>query len=77
MRFLRRKSTIEDDEEFDRLHADLLSKARISRVLYGNEIADDLLSLAKRLANVQHLRIKGDTEHAEDQRDALGSREVR
>jgi hypothetical protein len=69
VRFLSRKSTIKEAEEFDRLHADLLSKARISRVLYGDEIADELISLAKRLANVQHLRLKGDFEHAENQRE--------
>ncbi len=67
VRFLRRARNPEDegdDDEFDRLHAELMSRTRITKVLFSYNMHQDLTRLASRLANIQQLRRDGAQEQA-------------
>jgi hypothetical protein len=68
IRYLRREETIEDPNEFDRLHSDMLSKATMAKVLFNKDIAHRLRELAHKLANVQDLRVQGRVQKAQNKR---------
>ena len=63
IRFLRHADDPGDEAEFDRIHAEFMSRTRITRVLFSRSINDELISLAKRLANIQQLRRDGEVKH--------------
>ena len=66
IRFLRRPKEAGDEAEFDRIHAELMSLTRITRVLFSEATNHELGRLAKRLANVQQLRREDNTEHFQE-----------
>ena len=59
IRFLRRADTVDDLDRFDRLHIEMMSKARISRVVFGEEVGEALGQLAYQMQNTQNLRRQG------------------
>jgi hypothetical protein len=58
IRYLRRRDNIEDTDEFSELHAEMLSRSGMAKVLFDEEIALGLGRIANKLATVQDLRLK-------------------
>jgi len=58
MRFLRRKDMTNDDlqHEFDRLHPELVSKAKMVKVLYNSNIGKRMEDLTQKMANAHNLK---------------------
>lgn len=68
MRFLRRTDTTNDDQhEFDRLHSEFVSKAKMAKVLYNLSIGNSVVYLTQRMATVYELKQQGKHEKAMEQ----------
>lgn len=63
IRHLRGPIESNNEADFDRVHAELMSRSRITKVLFGKSTSHELERLANRLANVQQLRKTGQHSH--------------
>jgi len=68
MRFLRREDMIDNQDEFDRVHAQMLSLAKIGRVMFGDHLGKQLVSLTDKMGNCHSLRASGKTTKSKNQR---------
>ena len=68
IRFLRRDEKINNYEEFDELHTEMLSKSYMANIIFDEELGKDIRSLANKLCTCQQLREEGKLVKAEQQR---------
>jgi hypothetical protein len=68
VRFLRRDDMINNQNEFDRVHSEMLSKAKIAYVIFDNQFGKKLRTITDKMNNVHNLRKQGMIEKAEKER---------
>ena len=58
LRLLKNKNNDNDQEEFDQLHSDMLSKAGMAKVIFGEKVGNRLARLTSKLASIHDLKLQ-------------------
>lgn len=65
IRFLRREEKINNEEEFDELHTEMLSKSYMANIVFDKALGQKIRALADKLQNCHQLRKQGRLAKAE------------
>lgn len=71
MRYLRRDDMTDNQDEFDRVHAQMLSLAKIGHVIFGNEVGIRLVALTDKMQNSHSLRKSGRETKSKNERTEI------